>query len=236
MKKLFICFMVLFCYNSKLMPQIDFESIINHSVVKISVELPNGKFKSIGTGFFVRDFETIITANHINIQSQRIMNNIRGGKLVAQKYSRNSEKSFTVPIKLVQWSYKYDLSEFKINVDDISKQWPEFEIIPLQIDDRKPKAGDEAVFIGYWSGRKFPFIIKGIVSGFADVTNNPSIKEIFFDKISNPGQSGSPLVSMKNKHLIGMTISVLSVTEKKTKQAGLTRAVISSSIREFLGQ
>lgn len=207
------------------------QQIYDQSVVQIVLRKPDKKISALGTGFFVND-STIISANHVFAGAKNSMSTLRGGTILARKYSFNTEDKFIVPIKARQYHSTFDLVNFQINTADIKKQWSDFNILSLKLSDALPEVGMDAVGIGYYSNDKFPNMIKGIVSGF--VKSKPqNITDLIFDKITNPGNSGGPLISLESKEIIGMLIISIPTPSKK-KQGGLARAVTSLSIREFL--
>ncbi len=205
------------------------QEISNQSIVKIAIFSPNKKIIPIGTGFFVKDRSTIISAFHVYIAALQSLKNKRGGGIVAVKSSSECNDNFSVPIKATRYHSRFDLVQFMIDSTAIK----DFNVSPLKIAKQKPDIGSDAIAVGYFSESQFPLMQRGVVSGFSKNKIATDVTELIFDKIVNPGQSGSPLLSVETKEVIGLLVSVISLPKTK-KQTGLSRAVTNTSIREFL--
>lgn len=205
------------------------QEISNQSIVKIAIFTPDKKFIPIGTGFFVQNKSTIISAFHVYIAALQALKNKRGGTIVAIKSSTASDDNFSVTVNATQYHSRFDLVQFMIDSTAIK----DFNVSPLKIAKQNPDIGSDAIAVGYFSESKFPLMQRGVVSGFSKHKIAVDVTELIFDKIVNPGQSGSPLLSVKTKEVIGLLVSVISLPKTK-KQTGLSRAVTSTSIRKFL--
>lgn len=184
---------------------------IKKSIVAIGFKLSENQITILGSGFIV-DGDKIITAAHVynqtvEEQKSKLMANIMVGEI-----QDNAERYKWVPINLIKKDDKNDVAIFQLTdtTEMISKG--------LKLgDSEKVEAGQEVYFIGFPyaaqlinDGFGLTLIInKGIISNIKRSGADPHDRNwLIIDAISNPGNSGCPLIDLETGKVIGvMTIA-----------------------------
>src|SRR6266481_1837481 len=197
-------------------------SNIEQSVLKIVVLNPQNQVISVGTGFFVGNGTLIATASHVYLEAGKTIVDSGGGKMYALKSLRSGPK-FAVPVQLAAEDFAHDVALLRFDPSLIKQQAPGFEIKPLELDSKKPEIGDSVEFMGYFAGDDYPLLSRTLVAGFT-----PPPELLVLDLPANPGQSGSPVLSLENGKVVGILSSfvpVVLVPGSLPTHSGLSRSV-----------
>jgi serine protease Do len=186
---------------------------IRSSIIAIGFKPNPNQVTIIGSGFAVTNDGKILSAAHLYKQlAPEQKENLLGMAMTGQE--ENGSESYTwLSLKLVKSDDKNDMALFQI--ENFEKTF----LKPLELDNsEKIEVGDEVYFIG------FPYAAQLINDGFGItlIVNKTIISNIkrdgidpnhprnwfIVDAISNPGNSGSPLINGETNKVIGvMTIS-----------------------------
>lgn len=172
-----------------------------HPVI-IQISTPQGT----GTGFYVKEFNIIITNNHVVNESTEA---VISGKLFQQI---SSPVIFNDP--------KYDIALIQ-PPGNIS--FPELKLSP----DNSVNDGDTVIAIGHPYGLSYT-ATEGIVSKSKRLHNG--LNYIQIDAAINPGNSGGPLVNEQG-HIIGMNTFI--ITNSNNLGFALPAEYIIESINEY---
>ncbi len=233
MKK-FILFLLI--YPSFTFAQVDILSVLEPSLVKIAILLPDNKIISKGTAFFIENDSTLISAAHVYVKAEDALISIRKGAIVALRYSRQNKLLYAVPITPHKVNYAYDLVSFKVNPKLIKSKCKDCEITPLLLASNNPIAGESILLFGYYGSDKFPIVLKSIISGSVNLKTNQTVTELLVDKIVNSGQSGGPILSETSMKLVGIILSTIRIKVDDEIQSGISRGAAVESIRQFLSK
>jgi S1-C subfamily serine protease len=218
--------------------QIDVKEIAadaQDSVVKIMLVNSQGQVSNIGTGFFVGKGNVVATAAHVYLEGERQIIDGAGGQLILGKTLRTGKKFFT-SFDLVGADYTHDVALLRFDPQNVKRQIPDFEIKPLELDEKKPSVGDSLIFVGYFGNDEFPLLSRTVVSGFT----NPSatVEQVVLDLPANPGQSGSPVISLESGKVVGVLASFVPVTlfpGVAPTHSGLSRSVEVEHLKRLIG-
>jgi serine protease Do len=193
------------------------------SIVKIVFQNPSGQVNSVGTGFFVGKGDLIATASHVYLDGEKTVVDSGGGQLFVAKVSHSGQR-FLIPFQLVGSDYGHDLAVLRIDPDAFTKL-TNIEVKPLELEDAKPAAGDGIFFMGYFGNDDFPLLSRTVLSGFTGVGES---EQLVLDLPANPGQSGSPVISLDSGKVVGVLASFVPVTlfpGTAPTHSGLSRSV-----------
>lgn len=186
---------------------------VRSSIIAIGFHPNPQQITIIGSGFAVSDDGKILTAAHLyNQLNEDQKNNLRAFVMVEQKQD-NLERYQWIPIKLTN----------KVDPDDIALfQLDEYKNTLLRklelSDSEQVEIGQNAYFIGFPYAAQLMndgfgvtlIVNKTIVGNIKRDGIDPDHKRNWFilDAISNPGNSGCPLIDLKTNTVIGiMTIT-----------------------------
>jgi len=186
---------------------------VKSSIVAIGFNPTPDKITIIGSGFGVSDDGKILSAAHLyNQLSPEQISNLKANAMIKQE-SNELEFYQWLPIKLISKNDKDDLALFQI--EDYKKTL----LRKLDFDDSdKIIVGDEVYFIGFPYAAQLMnegfgvtlIVNKGIISNTKRDGTDPARKRnwLIVDAISNPGNSGCPLINAETNKVIGvMTIT-----------------------------
>lgn len=158
------------------------QEIINlFQPILVQIATPQGT----GTGFYLRDYNLIITNNHVVQSSSEVM---ISGKLIPECMS---PVYFNDP--------KYDIAFIRVP--------QEIDVTPIHLGVSRPVAdGEKVIAIGHPYGLKFT-ATEGIVSKAKRLHNG--LNYIQIDAAINPGNSGGPLVN-QNGEVIGINTFIIA--------------------------
>lgn len=183
---------------------------VRQSIVAIGFNPSPTQITILGSGFMVNG--KIVTAAHLtHTLNQEQIQNLKANVMIEQ-LGNDLEKYQWVPIKEFKKDVKNDLAVF------------EFEQPPMYIknmamgDSENVEVGQDVYFIGFPYAAQlindgFGITLvanRGMVSNIKRDGTDPSRKRNWFiiDAISNPGNSGCPLINAETNQVIGvMSIS-----------------------------
>jgi len=186
---------------------------IKKSIVAIGFHPNPQQITIVGSGFCVSDDGKILTAAHLyNMLNESQRNNLKANVMVEQ-LDKDLERYEWISINLIAKDDKNDIAIFQL------EEYQNTLLKKIELgDSEKVKIGQEVYFIG------FPYAAQLINEGFGItlVVNKGIISNIkrdgidpdhprnwlIVDAISNPGNSGCPLIDIKSNKVIGvMTIA-----------------------------
>lgn len=181
------------------------------SIVAIGFR-PNPQQVTItGSGFAISNDGKILSAAHIynQLKTENIPNLM--GMASTGEDANGLEHFKWLPLKLIKKDDKNDVALFQIEGHE------ETMLKKLDLDDSEHiKVGDEVYFIGFPYAAQLikdklgvtRIVNKGIVSNVKRSGIDPAHKKNFFiiDAISNPGNSGCPLIDLKTNKVIGVMV------------------------------
>lgn len=186
---------------------------IKSSIIAIGFRISQDKVNIIGSGFFVSDNGKVLSAAHLLNKLTPEQKNSLVGMTMIEKLAKDSERYGWFPLKEIKIDVKNDIALFQI------ENYQKTLLKPLKLNNSDDvKIGHEVYFIGFPyaaqlmnDGFGITLIVnKGIISNIKrdGVDNNHPRNWFIVDAISNPGNSGCPLIDMKTNKVIGiMTIS-----------------------------
>lgn len=185
---------------------------IRESIIAIGFKLNQNQITIIGSGFCIDDKGTIATASHLYTQLKPEQRNEIVGMVMTKK-DDNLEYYSWLPLQFKSKSDENDSAIF------ILKDHEKTLIKPIIIGDSDlVEVGDDLFFIGFpYAGQLINqglgitlIANKSIMSNIKRDGVNPKHQRNWFivDAISNPGNSGCPLIDIKSNKVVGiMTIS-----------------------------
>jgi len=185
---------------------------VENSIIAIGFKF-TGQIAIVGSGFAIDKNGRILTAAHLyNKLTPEKMKNFVG--MAITKQEKNGLNYYTwLPLELIKKDDKNDVALFQL------KDYDKTLITPLDLgDSEKTELGDEAYFIGFpyaaqLINDKFGITLivnKTIISNIKrdGIDPNHPRNWLIVDAISNPGNSGCPLINVETNKVIGvMTIS-----------------------------
>lgn len=192
---------------------------VRQSIVAIGFNPNPQQITIVGSGFFAEG--KIITASHLlNNLNEEQVKNLKANVMV-ERLDNDLEKYKWIPIKLFQSKVdkKNDLAIFDL------EEKPEM-LKDLKLgDSEKAEVGQDIYFIGFPyaaqlvnDGFGITLIAnRGIISNIKRDGTDPQHKRNWFiiDAISNPGNSGCPVMDLETNEVIGvMTISFRTASQK----------------------
>lgn len=186
---------------------------VRSSIVAIGFNPAPNKITITGSGFCVSNDGKILTAAHIYNQIPPQFQDKLVGMAMTKQELNGLEHYAWLPISLIKKDDKADAALFQI------KDYEKTLLKPLELGDSDDvEVGQEAYFIG------FPYAGQLINDGFGitliagetiisnvkrdGIDNTHPINWFIVDAISNPGNSGCPLIDVESNKVIGiMTIA-----------------------------
>lgn len=182
---------------------------VEKSIVAIGFHPDPQRVTIIGSGFSVSDDGKILTAAHVYNQTPEEQRGALKANIMVEEQDSGLKKYKWIPIKLVSKDDKNDMAIFQVesHKDTLAKK--------LELGDSdKVEVGEEVYFIGFPyaailvnEGFGLTLIAnRGMVSSIKQdgiVEGNPR-NFIMIDAISNPGNSGCPLIDIDSNKVIGM--------------------------------
>lgn len=188
---------------------------VKSSIVAIGFKPSSDKITIIGSGFAVSNDGKILSAAHLYNQLKPDQKDTLMAMAMTKQSEDNLEHYGWFPIKIVE-AKKDDANDLILfQLDDYKKTL--LKKLELGNSDAV-EAGDESYFIGFpYAGQLINdgfgitlIVNKTIISNIKRDGIDPSHKRnfIILDAISNPGNSGCPLMDLNTNRVVGvMTIA-----------------------------
>ncbi|MDP2365936.1 MAG: trypsin-like peptidase domain-containing protein [Ignavibacteria bacterium] len=186
---------------------------VKNSIIAIGFNPNPQQITIIGSGFAISDDGKILTAAHLyNQLNEEQRKNLKANVMV-EEMGDNLERYKWIPIKLINKNDKDDLATFQL------EEYKDTFLRKLDLaDSDKMEIGQEVYFIGFPYAAQLMndgfgvtlVVNKGIISNIKRDGVDPSHKRnwLIVDAISNPGNSGCPLIDIETNKVIGvMTIA-----------------------------
>jgi len=182
---------------------------VKSSIVAIGFNPNPQQITIIGSGFCISDDGKILTAAHLYNQLNDIQKESLKAFVMVEQKDNDFEAYRWIPIKLVDKNDGYDLAKFQL------ESYEDTFLKKLEIGESESvKIGQAAYFIG------FPYAAQLINEGYGVtlIVNRTIISNIkrdgtdpnhprnwfIVDAISNPGNSGCPLIDVETNNVIGV--------------------------------
>ncbi|MCH7605016.1 trypsin-like peptidase domain-containing protein [Patescibacteria group bacterium] len=192
---------------------------VKNSIVAVGIKISDDKVKIIGSGFCVAEQGKILSAAHLFVKVPPEQLQSLVSLAVTQDKEKGLEYYNWLPLKLLKKDDQQDVALLQLERSD------ETLMKPLELGDSdKVEAGQDTYFIGYPYAALLVnegfgvtrLVNKGIVSSVKRNKDDPAqIDWIIIDGISNPGNSGCPLIDIESNKVIGI-IAISFRTKSKT--------------------
>lgn len=196
------------------------------SIIAIGFSPAANQMTIIGSGFCISDDGKILTAAHVYNQTPSQFQSKLMGMVMVKQESNGLEHYAWLPLSFIKKEDKDDVALFQIA--DYAKTL----LKPLGLgDSEEVEVGQDAYFIG------FPYAAQLINDkfGITLVVNQTIISNIkqdgigsthprnwfIIDAISNPGNSGCPLVDMETNKVIGVMSIAFSIKSQVPEYSDL---------------
>jgi len=196
--------------SDKLIKQI---KITKKSIVAIGFNPDPQRITIIGSGFAISDDGKILTAGHVYNQLNEEQRRNLKANVMTEEIQDSAERYEWIPINLINKDDANDLAIFQL------ERYKNTLLKKIELgDSEKIEIGQEVYFIGFPyaaqlinDGFGLTLIVnKGIISNIKRDGVDPEHKRnwLVVDAISNPGNSGCPLIDAETGKVIGvMTIA-----------------------------
>jgi len=195
---------------------------VQQSVIAIGFRPNPQRITIIGSGFAISDDGKILSAAHLyNQLKPEQISNLMGMTLMKQE--ENGLEHFQwFPLKLIEKDDKNDVALFQL------KDYEKTLLKPLELGDSEGvEVGEEVYFIGFPYAAQLMndgfgvtrIVNRAIISNVKRDGTDPERKRNWFilDAISNPGNSGCPLISAETNKVIGV-MAISFRTRSKTHE------------------
>lgn len=190
-----------------------------NSIIAIGFRPEPDKITIIGSGFAVSDDGKIVSAAHLynQLKPEHISNLI--GMVLAKEDPSGLEGFKWLPLRLITKEDKDDIALFQI------EGYENTLLSKLDLGDSESiEVGDELYFVGFPYAAQLindgfgitRIVNRGIISNVKRDGADPARKKNFFivDAISNPGNSGCPLIELESNKVIGIMAISFRVKSK----------------------
>lgn len=196
---------------------------IRSSIIAVGFKPSPDKITIIGSGFAVSGEGKILSAAHLyrKLKPENIPHLM--GMAMIEQGPNDLERYKWFPLKLIKKDDKNDTALFQM------ERHEETLLKSLNLgDSENVEVGDEVYFIGFPyagvlinEGFGITLIVnKGIISNMKRDGTDPDRKRNWFivDAISNPGNSGCPLIDLKTNKVIGIMTIAFRTRSKVMKE------------------
>ena len=199
---------------------------VKNSIVAIGHSPAENQLIISGSGFCVSDDGKILTAAHIYNQTPEQFRSKLMGMVMTKQEENGLEHYSWLPISLIKKDDVNDVASFQIS------NYEKTLIKKIELGDSdKTEIGQESYFIGFPypgelinDGFGITLIVnKTIISNIKQDGINPSHPRnwIIVDAISNPGNSGCPLIDMETNQVVAIMTNAFSIKSRVPKYSDL---------------
>lgn len=205
---------------------------VKSSIVAIGFQSEPKKMSIIGSGFCVGDNGKILSSAHLynRLEPEHIPGLM--AMVMIKQDERGLEYYRWFSIVLEERKNKDDKNDivlFQIEgYEDYKERYKDMALRPLELgSSERVEVGDEVYFIGFPYAAQLindgfgvtRIVNKGIISSIKQDGTDPSRKRNWFivDAISNPGNSGCPLIRIDDNKVIGV-MAITFRTKSKTHE------------------
>jgi S1-C subfamily serine protease len=184
----------------------------------ITPNIPKPIRRAIGTGFLVSE-KLLATAYHVKEDLDRQAGQFPRlpGQIIAWKKFTDGE-FLEIPLKFVQGDAMTDIAVFSFEAETLKPQAQKRKIKPLPFSNRLPEIGEDILSVGYYGLMEFPF------NSLGNVSTIDNSEDIYSDMTLMPGNSGSPLISMKTGEILGVNVKVMTMGDG-TIRLGISKRI-----------
>lgn len=197
---------------------------IKNSIIAIGFAPTQNQMTISGSGFCVSADGKILTAAHIHNQTPPQFQPKLMGMVSVAEESNGLTRYTWLPLKLLKKDNKNDVALFQLEKGETTLIKP----IPLG-DSEYVEVGDDAYFVGFPyaaqlinDGFGITLVLnKGLISNVKRDGVDPKHPRNFLvvDAISNPGNSGCPLIDVETNKVIGV-MSIAFRTKSQVQKYG----------------
>ena len=196
---------------------------VKNSIVAIGFNPNPQQITIIGSGFAISDDGKILTATHLYNQLNEEQRKNLKANVMMEEMKDNLERYKWITIKLISKSDKDDLAVFQL------EEYKDTLLRKLDLGDSdKIEIGQEVYFIGFPYAAQLMnegfgvtlVVNKSIISNIKRDGVDPSHKRnwLIVDAISNPGNSGCPLINTETNKVIGVMTIAFRTQSKVMKE------------------
>jgi S1-C subfamily serine protease len=196
--------------------------LVRSSIIAIGFSPELNKITITGSGFCVSEGGRILTAAHIYNQTPPQFQSKLMAMTMIKQESNGLEHYKWLPLDLVKKEDKDDLAVFQVS------DYKQTLLKPLELgDSEKVEVGQEAYFIGFPyaaqlmnEGLGITLVAsRAIISNIKQDGHNITHPRNWFiiDAISNPGNSGCPLIDEEANKIVGI-MSIAFRTKSKVQK------------------
>jgi len=196
---------------------------VKNSIVAIGFNPNPQQITIVGSGFAISDDGKILTAAHLYNQLNEEQRKNLKANIMIEQMANNLERYKWIPIELVDKDDKDDIAVFQL------EEYKDTLLRKLDLgDSEKIEIGQEVYFIGFPYAAQLMnegfgvtlIVNKGIISNIKRDGVDPSHKRnwLIVDAISNPGNSGCPLIDVETNKVIGVMTIAFRTQSKVMKE------------------
>ncbi|MEX2008175.1 MAG: serine protease [Candidatus Spechtbacterales bacterium] len=196
------------------------------SVVAIGFSPAPGRVTITGSGFCISDDGKILTVAHIYNQTPLEFQPKLMAMVMTEQEERGLERYAWRPLSLIGKDDKNDVAVFQV------KDCEQTLLKPLELGDSEDvEVGQDMYFVGFPyaaqlmnEGFGITLIVnKAIVSNVKQDGQDPEYPRNWFivDAISNPGNSGAPLIDAETNRVVGVMSIAFSIRSQNPKYSDL---------------
>ena len=196
---------------------------IKSSIVAIGFNPNPQQITIVGSGFAISDDGKILAAAHLYNQLNEEQRKNLKANVMMEKIGDNLERYKWAPIKLIDKNDKDDLAIFQL------EEYKDTLLRKLDLGDSdKIEIGQEVYFIGFPYAAQLMnegfgvtlVVNRGIISNIKRDGIDPSHKRnwLIVDAISNPGNSGCPLIDIESNKVVGVMTIAFRTQSKVMKE------------------
>jgi len=199
---------------------------IRNSIIAIGFSPAENQINISGSGFCISDDGKILTAAHIYNQTPEQFRSKLMGMVITKQEENGLEHYSWLPLTFIKKDDASDVALFQVQNHEKTL------IKKIELGDSdKTEVGQEAYFIGFpYAGELIKdglgitlIVNRTIVSNIKQDGLNPTHSRnlIIVDAISNPGNSGCPLIDTETNKVIGIMTNAFSIKSRVAKYEDL---------------